>query len=323
MSALPYAVYALCAGIVGYSNGIAQPGSPGYTPAPAHHLRALFENDSVSGQDCNYTHGSRVDYAQLLKSGNAWGLSLTQNIYTPELHGDHGIAYQHPYCGYLALGFGYVQRGEDFGSSTEFQVGTLGHASKADRVQNGLHELLHMDTWDGWQDQIRSEVTLQLTSRQDWRLRWLENSPVPGWDTDGLAFLRESVGTFELSGAAGFSYRFGRNLPPSSQVTGNSAAVYGLSTLTKPGYRREAISYFLVLECSLNYVARDTSLEGGVFHDFDRTCARVPWQPEGRLGGCLLYHGVEYYAGVLVHGRTYKTQDKNSVMGTFAISWHW
>lgn len=323
MSVLPYAVYALCAGAVGYYNNIALPGSPGYTSAPSHHLRALFENDSVSGQDRNYTHGTRVDYAQIMPSGNAWGLSLTQNIYTPERHASHALKGQHPYCGYLALGAGYMQRGEDFGCTTEFQLGVTGRASLAGQVQNGLHDLFRMDTWDGWHDQIRSEVTLQLTSRQDWRLRWLEKSPVSGWETDGMFYLRESLGTFNISGGVGVSYRFGRNLPSSSQLTGNSSAVYGISDLTKPGYRRDQISYFLVLEGALNYVERDMSLEGGVFHDFERSCARVPWQPEGRLGGCLLYHGVEYYAGAIVHGRTYKTQEKNSVMGTFSISWHW
>lgn len=323
MSVLPYAAYALCAGVVGYWNNIAPPGSPNYEPEPKHHLRALFENDSVSGQDCNYTHGTRVDYAQLLPSGNAWGLSLTQNIYTPEKHTSHGVARQHPYCGYLALGAGYMQRGEDFGCTTELQVGVTGRPSLAGQVQNGLHKIFHMDTWDGWHDQIRSEVTLQLTSRQDWRLRWLESSPAASWETDGLVYLRESLGTFNISGTMGVSFRIGHNLPPSSQLSGNSAAVYGLSALTKPGYRREEASYFMVMEGGLNYVAHDLTVEGGVFHDFDRSCSRVPWQPEGRLGACLLYHGIEYYAGVLVQGRAYKTQDKNSVMGTFTISWHW
>ena len=323
MSVLPFAAYALCAGAVGYWNGIPQPGSPGYVPEPEHHLRALFENDSVSGEDCNYTHGTRVDYAQTLANGNAWGISLTQNIYTPEKHTQHAVPYQHPYCGYLALGGAYLLRGESFGCATEFQLGVTGPPSLAEYTQNGLHKVCGMDTWDGWGDQIPSEVTLQLTSRQDLRLRWLESAPAPGWETDGMAFLRESIGTFNISGAVGFSCRIGHNLPSSSQLTGNSPAVFGISTLTKQSYRREEVSYFIVLEGALNYVAHDLTVEGGVFHDFDRTCARVPWQPEGRLGAALLYHGVEYYAGLRVQGRTYKTQDRNSVTGTFSITWHW
>lgn len=323
MSVLPYAAYAVCAGVVGYWNGIPQPGSPGYVPTPKHHLRALFENDSVSGEDCNYTHGTRIDYTQLLSDGNAWALSLTQNIYTPERHTQGAVQQQHPYCGYLAFGAGYLLRGVHAGCSTELQVGVTGHPSLAEYTQNTLHQIFRMDTWDGWGSQIRSEVTVQLTSRQDWRLPWLERKPAAGWETDSMFYLRESVGTFNISGAAGLSYRIGHNLPDSAQLTGNSAALFGISTLTKPEYNRAEASYFLVLESAVNFVAHDLPIDGGVFHHFDNTCRRKPWQPEGRAGVCLLYQGVEYYAGVHVQGRTYKTQSKNSVMGNFTITWHW
>lgn len=323
MSAFPYAVYALCAGAIGWWNDIAQPGSPDYTPTPEHHFRALFENDSASGRDRNYTHGTRLDYARLMTGGDAWGLSLTQNIYTPETHTQHRVEGQHPYCGYLALGAAYLKRGVDFGCATELQVGVTGRPSLAEKVQNGLHSMFDMPTWDGWGDQVRSEVTLQLTSRQQWRVGCLERSPVAGWQTDGSVFLRESLGTFNVSGGVGFTYRIGRNLPPSSDLTGNTPSVFGLSVLKEPGYRREAVSYFLSLESSLNYVARDLTVDGGVFRDFQRSCARTPWQPEVRLGACLVYHGVEYYTGVWVRGRTYKTQDENSMLGTFSVTWHW
>ena len=321
MSVLPYAVYALCAGAAGYWNPIPQPTEAGY--APIHHFRGVFENDSVSGQDCNYTHGTRLDYAQITPDGNAWGLSLTQNIYTPETHTHHRVEGQHPYCGYMALGAAYIKRGVDFGCATELQIGTTGRASLAGQIQNGLHDMFGMETWDGWRDQIRSEVTLQLTSRQEWRARWLEKAPAAGWESDGTVYLRESLGTFHVGGGVGVTYRFGRNLPTSSQVTGNSPTVFGVSALRKPGYKPAAMSYFLVLEGSLNYVARDLTVDGGVFHDFQRSCERTPWQPEGRLGGCVIYRGVEYYMGALVRGRTYKTQDENAVLGTFSITWHW
>lgn len=323
MSVLPYAAYVLCAGVVGYWNNIAPPGSPDYTPVPKHHFRALFENDSVSGSDCNYTHGTRIDYAQLMSNNDAWCLSLTQNIYTPETHAYHKVTRQHPYCGYLALGAGYIMRGENIGCSTELQVGMTGKPSLAGEMQNRLHEVFHMETWNGWHDQIRSEATVQLTSRQDFLVPWLSYTPTPGWQTDGLFYLRESVGTFNISGTAGLSFRFGHNLPPTSQVTGNNAAVYGLGSLITPSYRREDCSYFIVLEGAVSYVARDMPLEGGVFHSYESTCTRVPWQPEGRAGFCLIYHGVEYYAGAFVRNRTYKSQDKNSVLGNFTITWHW
>lgn len=323
MSLLPYAVYALCAGGAGYWNGIAQPGEPGYTPAPTHHFRGLFENDVVSGQDCNYTHGTRFDYAHVMRNGDAWGLSLTQNIYTPETHSKSRVRQQHPYCGYLAVGGAYLLRGRHFGMSSELQFGTTGSPSLSGQMQNGLHEIFKMDTWDGWHDQIPPEVTFQLTSRQDLRVAWLERSPIPGLESDGIFFVRESVGTFNISSGAGLTFRIGRNLPPSAQLTGNSAAVFGIGAIEKPDYRRDAPSYFLAMEGMVNYVARDLTVDGGAFRHYTRTCSRTPWQPEGRVGACVVYHGIEYYAGVMMRGRTYKTQSKDSVLGTFSITWHW
>lgn len=323
MSVLPYAVYALCAGVAGYYNPIAPPGAPGYTSMPKHHFRGIFENDSIAGHDCNYTHGTRLDYAQVMPNGHAWGLSLTQNIYTPKTHTKHRVEGEHPYCGYLAVGAGYLWRSRDFGCSTEFQLGTTGRPSLAGQVQNGLHDMFNMERWDGWGDQIPAELTLQLTSRQDWRVRALERNSADAWQSDSSFYLRESLGTFNVSGGVGGTFRFGQNLPPYAQVTGNSPAVFGVSTLLKPDYDPARISYFMVLEGSLNYVAHDLTVDGGVFRDFRRTCARTPWQPEARAGVCVIWHGVEYNVGVLVRGRTYKTQNENSVTGAFSLSWHW
>lgn len=323
MSVLPYACYALFAGVVGYTNCIPQPGTPSYTPTPTHHFRSLFENDSVSGRDRNYSHGTRMDYAQIMEDGNAWGLSYTQNIYTPETHTHHNVPGEHPYCGYMALGAAYLMRGENFGCVTEFQVGVTGRPSLAGKAQNALHEIAKMDKWYGWKDQIPAEPTFQLTSRQEWRLSFLETSVSDGVQTDAVFFLRESVGTFDISGGGGFSWRIGHNLPESSMLTGNRAGVYGLNLIRKPAYKREDCSYFFVLEGSVNYVARDLTVDGGVFRDFERTCRRTPWQPEARAGIGLIYQGVEYYVGTSVRGRTYKTQDENSVIGEFSVAWHW
>ena len=71
------------------------------------------------------------------------------------------------------------------------------------------------------------------------------------------------------------------------------------------------------------YVARDMTIDGGVFHHFARTCGRTPWQVQGQLGAGVAYKGIDYYAGVLVHSRTYRTQDKNSLMGVFSLTWNW
>ncbi len=321
MGMLPVIAYAAIAGTAGYFNPVALPGEPGYHPVPEHQLRGVFQNDSISGDDSNFSHGTRIDYVQAMQNGDAWGVSLTQNMYTPEIHTRGNVYNQHPYCGYLAFGGAYLLRGERFGCVTELQLGTTGRASLAGQTQNAVHKMLGMDEWEGWHDQVRSELTMQLTSRQEWLVNTREFRN--GWECDLALRTRESVGTFNLSGGVGMAYRVGRNLPPTMSSCSIDGANFGTNALLKPHYDRSKMSYFLLASASGEYVARDMSIDGGVFHHFDRVCSRKPWQVQGQLGAGVAYEGIDYFAGVLMRSRTYRTQDKASVMGVFSVAWNW
>lgn len=323
MSAIPWLTMAVLSPVVGYFNPIPQPGEDGYTDVPRHHFRGLMENDSAFGQDGNYSHGTRLDYAQSLSNGDAWGVSLTQNIYTPTTHTNGSVMGEHPYAGYLAVGGAYLWRGQDFGNAVELQLGTTGNASFARYAQNGLHEALGMTTWDGWHDQVPSEVTVQMSAQQNIRIPWLERTDANGWKSDGVFVLREEVGTASIRGGAGMAVRYGRNLPPAMQVNGNRSASYGMSLIEKPDYNRAAPSYFVVAEAYVDYVAHDISVDGGVFHHFDQTCSRKPWQAEVRLGVGVSYQGVDYFMGGVYHSDTFRGQKDAHCYGTFSITWHW
>lgn len=322
MGMLPFAVYAACAGVAGYANPIPQPGMWAPGSMPQNHLRVMFENDSPSGRDRNYTHGTRVEYARTLNSGDAWGISLMQNIYTPELHARHSLPGQHPYCGYMALGGAYLWRGAEFGSGVELQLGTTGKPSCAGRFQNALHDMFDMPEWEGWHDQVPAEMTAQLTSRQEWLMPSVSGA-VGTWQLETRAVLRESLGTVRLAGGGGLAVRLGRNLPPTAQSVGNAPTNFAVGLIRKPDYDPSAFSYYIAAELYADYVGRDISVDGGVFHHFERTCSRTPWQVEARLGVGASHRGIDYYAGLMLQSRTYRTQNENSLMGTFSLSWNW
>ena len=323
MSAIPWAIMAGSSLLADYMNPVPQPGEAGYTTMPVHHLRVMMENDSAFSHDCNYSHGTRIDYAHSLPNGDAWGLSFTQNIYTPETHTDGAVKGEHPYAGYLAVGAAYLLRGEHVGSTFELQVGCTGNQSGARYAQNSLHELCGIETWDGWHDQVPAEATVQLSMRQDYDIPWLAVNCGNGWQTDGIFFTREDVGTAFIRGGAGMSLRYGVNLPPSMQVNGNRGANYGLGLLDKPQYRRDETSYYLVGSAYVEYVARDITIDGGVFHHFEQTCSRQPWQLELQLGVGVTHGGVDYFAGGVYHSPTYREQNAEAFYGTFCATWHW
>lgn len=323
MSLIPEATMLLLSGGSVLFNPLPQPGAPDYRDEPKHSFQLCYENDASFDDDCNYTHGTRLSYAQQFGKCWSWGVSLTQNIYTPETHARHAVEGEHPYAGTLSLG-GAVLGSESYGGMcTEFQIGATGNASLARYMQNGLHALCEMPKWDGWDDQVPAEVTFQLTQRFDVDLPFLATSFGNGWGTDGLVMTRAELGTVSVAGGAGLSFRIGKNLPDSMEVLGNRAGNYGIGLITKPEYRRQDASYFLVASVYAEYVARDLTIDGGVFRHFDRTCGRTPWQAEWRLGVGVSYAGIDYYAGALLHSRSYRSQDGNSAMGSFAIGWRW
>lgn len=323
MSFLPEAAMLLLSGGTALFNPLPQYGDAAYREHAARCFQLCYENDATFDDDCNYSHGTRLSYAQEFSEQMAWGVSLMQNIYTPETHTRHAVPEEHPYAGTLALGGALLVRGAGIGSCTEFQLGATGNASLARYTQNAVHELGKMDKWKGWDDQVPSEMTFQLTQRLDVDLPCVSSTWGDGWGTDGLVMVRADVGTVMIAGGAGISFRIGKNLPDSMEIVGNRSGNYGMGLITKSGYRRQDISYFLVTGICAEYVARDISLDGGVFHHFAQTCSRVPWQVEGRLGIGVSYRGIDYYAGVLRHSDTYRTQKTPSAMGSFSIGWRW
>ncbi len=322
MSMIPWVVAGVGGVLAGYTNPTPQPSDAAYVPCGHHHLRILFENDAFYGEDAGYTHGTRIDYAQDLSNGDAWGVSLMQNIYTPETHTKGAVMGEHPYAGYLAVGAAYLLRSEDFGSCFEFQVGTTGKPSIARDVQWFVHNLGNMEQWDGWGEQVPAEPTVQLTMRQDYRLPFLEHT-FGRYEMDGIAFTREEIGTVSIAGSVGTTLRFGHNLPPSMQVNGNGAGNFGTGLLSKSHYNPEEMSWAFVAQGQIKYVAHDMFIDGGVFHHFDQTCSRKPWIAELQIGLLVTYSQIDYYLGGVYQSRSFRTQDKTTIYGTFAVTWHW
>ncbi len=323
MSMIPWVTFAAAGALAGYTNPIAQPGEPGYDASPKHHLRVMFENDSFINEDNGYTHGSRIDYVHGSSRDLAFGLSLTQNIYTPDTKTQANVPGEHPYAGYLAVGGAVLKRGEHVGMSAELQLGTTGKPSLAENAQHAVHAVGDMEQWPGWGSQLPAEPTLQLTLRQDWRIPVLERRIGQCYETDGTLFTREQLGTVNLGGGAGITLRFGRNLPDSMQVNGSEAGNFGLGLLQKPNYRPEQLAWFLYAQGQLRFVGRDMFIDGGVFHRFDQTCSRKPWIAELQLGAAASYQGIDYHLGIVWSSRTYRSESTNPMYGTCGITWHW
>lgn len=296
-----------------YTNPIPQPCSA----EPAHHVRVQFENDSAVDTDEKYTHGTRLEYMNTQRKGFSLGCSMMQNIYTPLRHTTHANPGEHPYAGVLALG-AIAQAGSDVvGVTSELQLGVMGKHSYAKECQNNLHSACGMDTWDGWQDQIPSEMAVQSSTRFD--LNVPLNSPY----ADGLVFERTELGNLRIATGIGAAFRMGKNLPRNNQVIGSRAGNVGTGALERRLYDPAAPSYYLLAQAEVSYVARDFAIDGGMFHHFDQPCSRTPWQGQLTFGAGAARKGIDYFAGVVLSSKSYRAESHEHLYGTFSVQWNW
>ncbi len=290
---------------------------------PSQVLRLTGDNDMTFRNDNNYTSGVKLDYMHAWDTDSYWGLSLIQEMYTPDTNAEASPPGEHPYAGNLALGFGYITMGESFGTSTEFQVGITGKASLAGEAQMIIHEMRQLPLWDGWDNQVPSEVTLQLSSRQEFDIAAWRYQTASGLDSDSSFYLHEELGTAEVSMSLGYVYRFGRNLPLTQRRAGCHRAHYALSSLKSQNYDPEQSSFYILAGIHASYVAHDYSLDGGVFKDFESTAKRVPWQFEWQLGLGARYKGVDFFLGGVLQSERFDDQNGVDNYATFSVSWQW
>lgn len=313
MSALVAAAVAAMAG---------EPQAP-YTETPLREseFRIMVENDLFFGHDKDYTSGVRLEYAQPLANGDYYGLSLSQSIFTPATHTDAAVPGQHPYAGYLAAGGGYIWTGEKRSTAIEFQLGTTGKPSLGEDCQHFVHKLEHLQQWDGWGDQMPSEVTLQLSLRHDVRLEELETCSPGGFQTDGLAYGRLEGGTVYVRGGVGMVFRFGYNLPPVFNDFTINGANYGVSPFKGRTFDRHRLSYYGMVGCYGQYVVRDMFLDGPAFHHFDTTVSKEPWVGDLYFGIGVRMDDVDYFFGGVYRTRQFRTQTGYTMFGNVQVRW--
>ncbi|MCC8021543.1 MAG: lipid A deacylase LpxR family protein [Akkermansia sp.] len=291
-------------------------------PDDRYAFRIQLENDVFFGHDKDYTNGVRLEFTQRLENGDHYGISLTQLIFTPQHHAEGAVYGEHPYAGWLTAGGGYVFIEENCSTALEFQLGWTGRASIAEDCQWFIHELEHLEQWDGWGDQMPGEVTLQFSLRRNVRLKALEYNSAGGFQTDGLAYGRLEGGTVFVSGGAGLIYRFGRNLPPSVNDFTINGANYGVSPFRNRGYDSGSNSYYGIAGVFGKYVVRNMFLDGSAFHDFDPHISKEPWIIDVYLGVGMRVDDIDYFFGAVYRSCQYKTQSGYTLFGSLQVKWN-
>jgi hypothetical protein len=248
-----------------------------------------------------------------------FGLSLGQNIYTPE--DTQSTAYQpddRPYAAWLYLGvaFHVYHPPAEVGGTVRLDVfeitaGVVGPAALGREVQNGFHRFIDVETAKGWDHQIHNEPGLNLVYERKYRFSTAHART--GWGADFIPHAGLSVGNVATYGNAGFEVRTGFRIPPD----------FG-SNLIRPsgdsnGLRRPPFNIFLFAAADGRAVARDITLDGNTFRDSPSIDKKT--------------FVADIYAGLgvgtthwqLTYAQAYRTiefdgQDNSSIFGSISLS---
>jgi len=213
----------------------------------------------MAGHLLNYTTvlNTGKDCATLLGGGvvkKTLELEVGQQIYGPFATWARYIFIQdRPYTGYLYAGasMGWFYDNESSLKVTA-QVGTIGRASMAEKVQKAFHHAFDLKDPEGWQFQLNNEVGLNLEAQYTCLLyrndsEWLDIAAAPA----------VRLGNTFSNATAAMQFRIGGLDKFYQSASTNSRVSMG-------GDRQKNEFYFFAIP-QLSYVAYNATIQGGMF----------------------------------------------------------
>ena len=214
------------------------------------------------------------------------GLSLGQNIYTPE--NTETTAPQpgdRPYAAWLYTGVSFHNYRPSINAYgdrriprldiLEINLCVVGPWALGRQIQNGFHDLIGVEHAEGWDNQLKNEPGLNLIFERKWRFRTgdLESD----WALEVIPHVGFCLGNVNTQANAGLEVRAGFRLPLDFgtsliRPTGDSNPLY-----------RSSFNAFVFVAGDGRAVARDITLDGNTFRD-GPSMSRENWVADTAYG---------------------------------------
>lgn len=320
------------------------------------YLAVYVDNDLFGGSDADYTNGFRMawisgalDFAEVgpfqrwLRpfSGDSeslpffqaitgfehldrldyhYGVSLTQLMYTPETWWYYG---QPPgerrYAGWLGLGLSLHAKDDTVLNAVEFTVGVVGNDSLAEPSQDIIHDLTGSPHFNGWDYQVPSELTVDLSLVQKRRIEFLTLGE-GALRLDAVWEWGMRLGTFRTKGHLGGMVRCGYNLPPDFSDPRLSDTAYSHRYFAGDSDYAGPWSAYLLCGATGQLIGYDATLDGPMFEsDFDTGNHREPLVGEVFAGFGVRYREVEFGYAHTYRSDEYEEQEGGQDFGTVSL----
>lgn len=227
------------------------------------------DNDSylAYGQDRYYTNGLFITFRHAAdQSGlntklnkRIWEIEAGQKIFNPISGQINDISrVDRPFAGYLYAGasMNWLYSSEN-NLKLSLQVGTIGPSSLAEKGQVLLHDVIGFYEIKGWESQVRDEFGVNMTAEYNHLLHRSTSQK-----TDFTLTSNARLGNTFTGAGIGLLFRTGTL----NQLYNSASTASSISNNSKTEALNEK-EFFFYAEPSLNYIAYDATIEGGLFSD--------------------------------------------------------
>ncbi len=304
-------------------------------PAPAAGaLSFTVENDFFGTTDRYYTSGLRLGWTApagqapppvawldrrldwLLGPGELrWGLSLSQDIYTPaDIRARVADPGDRPYAGLLYGALSLERATERRRTTVELQAGLVGPRAGGEFVQNRWHDVINKYHAEGWDDQIRDEPVLGVLAERRWRLP-MSGGGAGALGTEVIPGATLTLGNARTSASAGVVLRLGDGL----------GADWGPERLrpspegSAPGPASPEFGWYVFAGFEGRVVAHDITLDGNTFQDGPRV-DRKPLVGDLQAGAAVSWHGMRLAYTQVVRTKEFDGQRSAHLFGSVSLS---
>jgi len=301
-------------------------------PDPRGTVSLTVENDLFGGSDRNFTNGLLLTWRSpsadlpgpfawanrnmewLLGPGNLrWGVSLGQNIYTPEdTRANVPNPRDRPYAGHLYGAFTLSRQTELTQTILELQAGVVGPSALGEQAQNGWHRMFNIERSNGWNYQLKDEPVVDLLAERRWRVPLVTLAGIP---TELIPEVAGSIGNGQTYASVGAVWRIGTALETDWGPVRIRPALAG-SAFILP---REDFGWYGFVGVEGRAVARDIFLDGNTWQDGPRVDKR-PFVGDLQVGAAVIWRGMRLAYTQIIRSEEFYGQNGVQVFGSISVS---
>lgn len=268
-------------------------------------------------------------YSLLFPTGNfdkksqRVGIALGHAIFTPD---DTSTTLpqpdDRPYAAWAHMTFSLQSvrassiTGEAWQDQWKLDLGVVGPAAQGEFVQNNWHDLIGAEEANGWGNQIRDEVGINLSFERAWRSSTFDTPRLAGLQTDFIPYTIVSLGNVQTYAGLGGTLRLGFSLPDDFGPTRIYPGVGG-SEWFEPS--AAGCNCYLFAGVEGRGIARDIFLDGNTFRD-SPSIQKRHFVYDAKLGAVFVLWDTRVAFTHVFRSREFEGQAKPDQFGSISVN---